>query len=195
MKKLVAVLVVSLAVLPVAAAKMKAYVDFDRTVDFSAVRTFAYVETLDTSVVDEAPPVHEMIKLLIIRELKQSGLEPVAEDENPDVHVTYHTDTDQAMKMNVTLYSYSYSAGWWWSPLWGSGMDVSSYSQGTLIVDIWRPDDRVLIWRGTVVGIVPDNPSPKKAQKTIEKALRKIADEWHTQYRLSQKKGAKPQAN
>jgi len=29
-----------------------------------------------------------------------------------------------------------------------------------------------------VVGVVPDDPSPKKAQKTIEQALDKIAKEW-----------------
>jgi hypothetical protein len=195
MKKTAIVLVISLIVLPVAAAKMQAFVDFDRTADFSAIRTFAYYETLATSVVDDAPPVHEMIKLLIITRLKKSGLEMVAEDENPDVLVTYHTDSNQAMRMNDTLYQYHYSAGWWWSPLWGSGMDISSYSQGTLIVDVWRPDDQVLIWRGSVIGAVPDNPSPKKAQKTIEKALDKIAAEWHKQYKLAQKQAAKNPAN
>jgi hypothetical protein len=82
------------------------------------------------------------------------------------------------MRQNVTMYSYSYSMGWWWSPLWGSGMDISSYSRGNLVVDIWRPDTEDLIWRAAVVGVVPDNPSPKKAQKTIEQALDKIAKEW-----------------
>ncbi len=193
MRKAIAVSLLALVTVPIFAAKMTAYVDFDRTADFENFRTFAYFETLATSVVDEAPPVHEMIKLLIVKRLRESGLEMV--EESPDIYVTYHTDTDQELRMNDTLYQYHYSAGWFWSPLWGSGMDVSSYSRGSLIVDIWRPDTKELIWRGTVVGIVPDNPSPKKAQKTIEKALEKIADEWHRQYKLSQKKGAKPREN
>jgi hypothetical protein len=67
--------------------------------------------------------------------------------------------------------------------LWGSGIDVSSYSQGTLVIDIWRPDTEELIWRGAVVGVVPDNPSPQKAQDTIEKALNKIGKEWRKQYK------------
>lgn len=99
--------------------------------------------------------------------------------ENPDVLVTYHTDADQAMRMNVTLYQYHYSAGWWWSPLWGSGMDVSSFTQGTLVVDIWNPKTEEIVWRGAVQGVVPENPSPAKAQKTIEKALNLMSKEFH----------------
>ena len=161
----------------VAAAKMKAHVGYDKAVDLGAIKTFAYFETLDTSVVDSAPPVHEMIKLLIISKLQDGGLKWVEED--PDVLVTYHTDENQAMRMNTTLYHYHYSANWWWSPLWGSGMDVTSFTQGTLVVDIWDPKTEEIVWRGAVVGVVPENPSPAKAQKTIEKALNLMSKEFH----------------
>ena len=168
MRKLILPLII-VAVVSIGAAKMKAHVGYDKNVDFNTITTFDYFPTIETSVVDSAPPVHEMIKLLIIKQLQDGGLK--RDKENPDVLVTYHTTKDEAMKMNVTLYNYSYSAGWYWSPLWGSGMDVSSFSQGTLVVDIWSPATENLVWRGAVVGVVPDNPSPDKAQKTIEKAL------------------------
>ena len=181
MKRTLTACVILLAIVSFAGTKMKAQVGYDKNVDFSTIKTFAYFETLETSVADSAPPVHEMIKLLIIGRLKKSGMKEVV--ENPDVYVTYHTDEQQELGVNVTMYQYHYSAGWWWSPLWGSGMDVSSYSQGTLVIDIWRPDTKELIWRGAVVGVVPDNPSPQKAQDTIEKALNKIGKEWHKQYK------------
>jgi hypothetical protein len=184
MKKAISVAAITLALISVGAAKYKAYVDFDRSVDFSAVNTFAYFETIETSIADEAPPVHEMIKILIVNHLKKSGLQEVERD--PDVYVTYHTDANQAMRMNTTLYQYHYSANWYWSPLWGSGMDVSSYTRGTLIIDIWKPDTEELIWRGTVLGVVPDNPSPKKAQKVIEDAIEAIGREWRKQYKKAQ---------
>lgn len=183
MKKLTSIIaiVIVFAAFSVSAKKMKAYVDYDKTADFKSIETFAYFETLDTSIVDEAGPVHEMIKLIIINRLKKGGLRQVGEDQNPDVLVTYHTDTNQAMRMNVTLYQYNYSAGWYWSPLWGSGMDISSYSRGTLIIDVWVPKTGTLIWRGTVLGVVPDDPSPKKARSVIEKAVETIAKEWNKQ--------------
>jgi hypothetical protein len=168
------------------AAKKKAYVDFDRNADFGAIKTFAYVDTFETSVADSAPPIHEMIKYLIIIRFKESGLVSVGVDDNPDICVTYHTNVNQEMKMDVTLYSYTYSWGWYWSPLWGSGMDVKSYSRGTLVIDAWYPTKNELIWRGTVVGAIPDDPSPAKAQKVIEDALDKIGDEWKKQRSAAQ---------
>lgn len=177
MRKPLITALILLVVGTVAAAKMKAHVGYDKNVDLGAIKTFDYRDSLASSVVDKAPPVHEMIKLLIIEKLQNGGMEWVEED--PDVLVTYHTDATQAMKMNVTLYSYSYSAGWWWSPLWGSGMDVSSFTQGTLVVDIWDPKTEKIVWRGAVVGVVPDDPSPAKAQKTIEKALKVMSKEFH----------------
>jgi hypothetical protein len=186
MRKLTLTILILLVVGTVAAAKMKAYVGYDKNVDLGAIKTFDYRDTLSASVIDKAPPVHEMIKLLIISQLQDGGMK--WDTENPDVLVTYQTDTDQEMKMNVTLYSYSYSAGWWWSPLWGSGMDISSWSRGTLIVDIWNPKTDELVWRGAVVGVVPEDPSPAKAQKTIEKALKMMSQEFQRMRKQDQNK-------
>ena len=181
MKKPLTMAVIALAALSFAGSKFKAYVGFDKDVDFSKIKTFAYHETLDTSVADSAPPVHQMIKLLIIKRFQDAGLKRV--DENPDIYVTYHTNESESMRVNVTMYQYHYSAGWWWSPYWGSGMDVSSYSRGTLVVDAWDPDTEGLVWRGAVMGVVPENPNPEKAQKTIEKALNAISKEWRKHYK------------
>jgi hypothetical protein len=185
MRKAVIAVCILLVAGTAAAANMKAYVGYDKNVDFSTIKTFAYMDTLETSVADSAPPVHEMMNLMIIKQLQDGGLKRV--EENPDVFVTYHTDESQSMRMNVTLYNYSYSAGWWWSPLWGSGMDVSSFSQGTLVVDIWDPKTENLVWRGVVVGVVPDDPSPAKAQKTIQKALNLLGKEFRKELKKAEK--------
>ena len=184
MRKTAVLAVLVLAAVSFAGTKFKAQVGYDKNVDFSKIKTFAYYETLDTSVADSAPPIHDMIKYLIIIKFKASGMQEVK--ENPDVFVTYHTDENQAMRNNVTMYSYSYSAGWWYSPYWGSGMDVSSYTRGTLIVDAWQPDSKNLVWRGAVMGVVPEDPNPEKAQKTIEKALKAIGKEWRKHYKKAQ---------
>jgi hypothetical protein len=183
MKKSAVLFVIMLSVFSVAGSKFKAYVGYDKNVDFGAIKTFAYYETLETSVA-ENEPIHEMIKYLIIIKFKASGMVQVEKD--PDIYVTYHTFQGQDMKANVTLYSYSYSAGWWFSPLWGSGMDVSSWTQGNLFIDAWSPKTETIVWRGAVTGVVPDHPDPKKAQKTIEKALDAIGKEWKKQVKKAQ---------
>jgi hypothetical protein len=181
MKKSVSAIVILLAVLSFGGTKWKTYVGYDKNVNFDELKTFAYFETLETSVADSAPPVHEMIKLLIIIQLQKGGHTLVEKDQNPDFFVTYHTSQNEAMGVNVTMYHYHYGAGWWWSPLWGSGMDISSYTRGTLVVDMWKPDTEEIIWRGAVMGVIPDDPSPAKAQKTIEKALNKLGQEYRKQ--------------
>jgi hypothetical protein len=185
MRKVIITVMVLLVVGTVAAAKMKAYVSYDKTVDFSAIETFEYFPTLDTSVVEAAPPVHEMIKLLVIRQLQDGGMKRV--EGEPDVYVTYHTDQNQALRINTTMYRYHTGVGWWVNPYWGGGMDVSSYARGTLVVDIWNPENEELIWRGVAVGVVPDNPSPDKAQKTIEKALNLMGKEFRKMRKKDQK--------
>ena len=179
MRKSVTAIVILLAVVSFGAKKWQAYVGWDKNVNFEEIKTFAYEETLSTSVVDSAPHTHEMIKLLIIIQLQNAGMTLVEED--PDVFVTYHTNQNQEMRTNVTMYQYHYSAGWWWSPLWGSGMGISSYTKGTLVVDIWNPKTEELVWRGAVQGVVKDDMGPKKAQKTIETALNKIGEEYRKQ--------------
>jgi len=132
MKKRMTLLVVALALVSFAGKNMKAYVGFDRDTDFSTIKTFTYYEPRKDSVADHAPQVHEMIKYLLIIHFKDGGLKQVK--ENPDIYVTYHTTSSQGARMNTTMYQYHYSAGWWWSPLWGSGMDVSQFTSSTLIV-------------------------------------------------------------
>ena len=92
MRKLAITVLILLVAASVAEAKKKAHVGYDQNTDFSEIQTFAYVDTVDTSVLDSAPPVHEMIKLLIIKQLQDGGMTWVEEDENPDVCVTYHTN-------------------------------------------------------------------------------------------------------
>jgi hypothetical protein len=183
MKKSATVFVILLGLFSFAGSKFKAYVGYDKSVDFSTIKTFAYYETRETSFADNSP-IHEMIKYLIIIKFKASGLKQVK--ENPDIYVTYHTNQQADLRLDVTMYSYSYSAGWWWSPLWGSGMDVAAYTKGTLVVDAWNPKTKNIVWRGVVVGVVPEDPSPQKAQKTIEKALDSIGREWQKQLKKAE---------
>ena len=181
MRKLALVVAVVLVAATAVAVSMKAYVGYDKNVDFSSIKTFSFVDPLNSSVADQAPPVHEMIKLLIIKHLQDAGLKRV--EENADVDVTYYTNTEASLRMDVTLYNYSYSVGWWWSPLWGSGMDVSAFTKGTLVVDIWDPSTQYLVWRGAVLAAVPEDPTPEKAEKTITKALDLMGKKFQKQLR------------
>ncbi len=182
MKKSAILFVIVLGMFSFAAAKFKAYVGYDKDVDMSTIKTFSYYESLETSAANG--DIHQMIKYLIIIKFKASGLKQV--DADPDIYVTYHTSQQSDLKLDVTMYSYSYSAGWWWSPLWGSGMDTVAYTRGTLVVDAFSPKTKTIVWRGVVTGVIPDQATPEKAQKTIERALDAIGGEWQKQLKKAQ---------
>jgi hypothetical protein len=182
MKKLIASAVIVLALVSLGASnKIKVYVDYDRNVDFSQIKTFKWFDKFESNVDDSAPSMHRLIRALIMKKLVEGGLKRV--EENPDVLVTYYTEENEDLRINTTNYMYHYGAGWWVNPYWGSGMDVSAYSQGTLVVDIWNPKTNEAVWRGVAIGVVPEDPM--KAEKRIVKALDKLGDEWHKM----QKKG------
>jgi hypothetical protein len=181
MKRAIVPLMILLALFSVGGGKLKAYIDYDRNADFASVHTFQWYESLATSIDEEAPSMHRLIRALIMKKLVESGMKRVEED--PDVYVTYHTDTSSALRMNTTNYMYHYSAGWWVSPYWGSGMDVSAYTQGTLIVDIWNARTEEAMWRGVIVGLLPE--TPEQAEKRIVKGLDLLGKKW----RKMRKKG------
>lgn len=182
MKKFIVPIVILLALVSFGASKMKVYIDYDQNADFSSIKTFKWFDTLATSVDDSAPSMHRLMRALIMKKLVEGGMKKV--EENPDVFVTYHTNPKEALRMNTTNYMYHYAAGWWVNPYWGSGMDISSYTRGTLIIDIWDARTEEALWRGVVMGVVPEEP--QKAEKTIVKALNKLSKEW----RKMRKKGS-----
>jgi len=49
---------------------------------------------------------------------------------------------------------------------------VRTYRQGTLIVDMYKADQKQLIWRGTVTGTISDNP--QQVAKDIPKGIQKL---------------------
>jgi hypothetical protein len=48
MKRAVTIAAIILALISVGASKYKAHVDFDTSVDFSTIKTFAYYDTIET---------------------------------------------------------------------------------------------------------------------------------------------------
>ena len=66
---------------------------------------------------------------------------------------------------------------------WGGGMGMgsstttsSTYTEGTLIIDGYGPDDKKMVWRGT--GTVTVKSKPDKQAQQIDNILSKLGDKW-----------------
>ena len=179
MRYLAAFSLVALLVV-VGCSSMKAYIDYDRDVDFAQYKTFAYKETADLSVKDSSELMHRRMVSAIKSKLKAGGMQEVT--SNPDLYFTYLTDEREEMQLNTTNYGYGYGGGWYRSPYWGGGgmssshTTVTKYTKGTLVVDAWDPKTKNLVWRGTVESVVSENP--EKASADIDKAIEALSKEW-----------------
>lgn len=163
------------------------HVDYARDFDFSAVKTFQYVDTSESNAKNSL--MADRITNLIKKELREGGLTEV--NENPDIAVTYHVTTEENTSYNTTSMGYGGYGGW--GPGWGGygyggyggygGMGMgnsttyaTTYTEGTLIIDAFNPETKKLVWRGT--GTVTVKDSPDKQIQQIEKILEKIGGEW-----------------
>jgi len=176
----------------VPAAAQKVYVDYDRNAIKNDYRTFAWQETGPT-LQEFAPLMHTRIKNGIEHYLTTRGF--IEDLDNPDLYVTYHTSSHEELQFSVTGYGYGYGAGWGWDPYWGgpsasgggANTTISTYEKGTLVIDIWDAKTNEIVWRGTASAVVSENP--KKAQKTVEKALEKMVKQFRELKAEEAKKG------
>lgn len=128
------------------------------------------------------PPSGEMqsvaeqeVRSALERELAQKGLVP-ATTEPPDFLVAYHATKQQKVSVTPSYGPYGYG---YWGYRWGSFPDVSTYTEGTLIVDFIDPKTNQVFWRGSAQGVVehPNNPDLHR----IDTAVAKLVKQYPTQ--------------
>ena len=168
------------ALLATPAAAQQVFVDYDRGMTRTAYATFDWSPTPETSLEEIDPVLHSQVKNAIEFYLSRGGLAQV-EDGMPDLLVTYHTGVSGIVRLDAASYGYDYGPGWTWDPAWGDAagdfdQKVRTYPRGTLIIDIWDLRAERVVWRGTVVGLVPEDPG--SAADEIHDALRAIVDRW-----------------
>ncbi len=173
------IVLVSLFILAaVSVAAMDIYVDYDRSGRFSWYKTWAWFETEETSLKGHNDLMHSRIKNSIEYYIGNGRL--VEDTENPQLFITYHAGSREAVRVNPVSIGYGFPGSWTSDPYWGgAGIGVGSsatYEQGTLIIDIWEAETKKLVWRGVAIDVFDDDP--KKADKKINKAIEKMIKKW-----------------
>ncbi len=183
-----AVLLLALTV-PLAA---DVYIEYDHNADFTQYETWHF-EDSELSVSQQVPRMDARIKSQIADTLMKRGRRP----SNGDLVVTYHVTTSQNTRVD-TMYlpGFGYGAGWgagYYAPGYGGGAwgtsasTVTSYTTGTLIIDVYDAAKKELIWRGTVTDLSPIE-DPDKARARVDKVMQKFAKKWE---KMKQEDGIK----
>jgi hypothetical protein len=151
--------------------------DYDRDANFAALKTYDWASAQKNVVTPDAQSaafqnqiIEKYIKRAVNSELEAKGLTMSATD--PALLLAYYTGTQQ--KVNVTDYGYGYGYRGWG----GGGMDVTQYTQGTIILDIIDAKTKQLIWRSVATGALASKPDPEQAEERIGEVMKQMLAEF-----------------
>ena len=179
MKRLTLVLLALLITAsPVWAAKV--LIDYDKDVDLSKFKTFQYQASKDNASKDGL--MDGRIVDALEGMLKEAGLTEVSSDA--DLAATYHVKTEEQSSFTTTGMGYGMGVGW---GRWGGGMGgvgdmgmatttEQTWTDGTLILDLWDPETKKLVWRGSAAQVLKGNP--EKLSKQIDQAFAAMLKKW-----------------
>ncbi|WP_116809760.1 DUF4136 domain-containing protein [Steroidobacter cummioxidans] len=133
--------------------------------DFSKYHTYRWVSVGEHGAVD--PILDQQIKQAVDKQLQAKSL--VKKDEDPaDLYIGYQVGVQQEHELNA----YG-SPGW----RFGGGManaTTSTVDNGTLVLDMYDPAMKQLVWRGGATETIDKNSSEEKKQKQLDKAATKL---------------------
>jgi hypothetical protein len=114
------------------------------------------------------------IKRAVDEQLAQKGLTKV--NKNADLQVDYQTHIREEKSINLLGTG---GTGWWGAGPGGSGFDsvqgqTSTIPIGTLVVGMYDPARKQLIWRGDASKTVALKKDPNKNYQTLQKAMAKL---------------------
>lgn len=151
--------------------------DFDKNVDFSQYKTFAFykpgVDKVEISDLDKK------------RVLKSIELEMTAKgfvkSETPDLLVNFFTKSREQVDVNTFNNGWGYGWGFGWNPwMWGGNQaSVTRITSGTLFIDLIDAKKKEMIWQGQGDGEIFKNQSKKeeRIQEFVTEILKQYPPE------------------
>jgi hypothetical protein len=145
--------------------------NYDQSANFSKFKTYKWVSIKDAMQPDQL--IDQQIKAAIDAELAKKGLSKT-DDDKADLYVGYQLALGQEKQLN----SYNTGGGGWgYGARWGGGMTTTTTSTihiGTLVLDMYDPAAKQLVWRGQAQKTIDANAKPDKRQKNLAKAVAKL---------------------
>ncbi len=174
MKRLIALVIIVVALGTVAAQKVK--VNADPSANLAAYKTYQWDKPL--------PPGNPIVQAAIINAIEQAlsakGLTKV--EAGGDVTVVYFAATNSDIQIGYPTWSHAMGSGA------SSGNAVGSQSwpvnKGTLVIDLVDGKSKSSVWRASATQILKDGPSGNAAKdaKRVEEPIKKSVDKMFKQF-------------
>ena len=138
--------------------------------NFSLYKTYQWVD-LPTGAVPD-PLIDQAIKRSVEEQLTQKGLVKVERDA--DLHISYQVivNMEKGINLNGTGFrDYGNLGSWGSASVWGQ---TSSIPVGVLLVNVYDPAHKQLIWRGDASKSIELKKDPDKNYKNLQKVMTKL---------------------
>jgi len=157
----------------------KVTVDFDETIDmsnFKTYKTFSFLGWQGESEKILSDFDKERLHDAFISEFKKRNITQAQEGADMDISlyivISKETSTTAYTSYMGGGFGRGYRRGGW-----GGGYSTTNYSEndylaGTMVMDVYDPKTKKLIWEGVATGTVSEKP--KKREKGIPKAVSKL---------------------
>ncbi len=172
MRKRLVLLSALLLTAPLGCSTISVQTDFDRETDFSAYKTYGWIEhkmTTGAGGLMNDPLVRKHIVSAIEREMAAKGFSKAAGGE-PDFLIAYHIGARN--RVDVEHYYYRYGR---WGRRGGHDISVHRYKEGTLILDFVDRRAKDLFWRGWAVGVLHGR---ENISDDIDESVKKILERY-----------------
>ena len=174
--KLAMIAAVLIAIFTVGQSQAQVRSDYDKTVDFSKIKTYTFKGWAENSDKILNDLDKKRITDAFVHELSIRGLE--MKENGADVAITLFIVIDN--KTSTTAYT-TYNGGMGYRGRWGYGAGMGTattsvseydYQEGTMVIDFYSTATKKLIWQGINTQTVKDKP--EKRDKSIPKVVRKL---------------------
>jgi hypothetical protein len=160
------------ACLGIAAFAQDVQFDYDRSANFNAYKTYQWVDYKPVQPGDQL--LDQDIKRAVDSELAGKGLRRV--ESGGDLFVGYQAGISQEKEFNSLGTG---GLGGWAGPFgwgnWGGGrVTTPTIDIGKLVVGLFDPATKQLVWRGSVSKTLNISKDPDKNYRNLEKAMAKL---------------------
>ena len=177
MKRVIAIFWVAFALLVLQACSgIKVSQDYEQGYDFSKLKTYTWKPNDDKEygIVDN-DLMDRRVKTAIENTLSARQYKQVFSGK-PDFYISYHLTIEQIIHSSNVGGGFSVgrsSGGRYGSIGVGTGTQVQTYDQGTLLIDITDSSSNKLIWRGISTQSVSEHSDPEKITQSVNETVEK----------------------
>lgn len=139
--------------------------DYDKNVDFGKYKTYAFYKTGIDKV-----EISDLDKKRIMRAIDETmSAKGFTKSDKPDLLVNLFTKARQQVDVNTFNAGWGYGWGYGWNPyFWGgNNTSVSTYTEGTLYIDLIDASKKELVWQGEGEGVLTKD-AEKKDERIAE---------------------------